>query len=288
MSAHSESLHTESIDDDAESASAEEQSEYEFKISNQDSLILFGVAVGGGVLGVLLTLLLLALINGGTLNFSQVERIAALEAAHEALSGNVEANTQNIDTVANRTTADISALLGTAEQQGGDIDTLTEAVDAMSSTSEDLDILVSALSGALDQIEAPDSESADSEPAAADGAETAVAAAGEPVVESAVSVPVGDVEVILFVDENGNGTMDPGESNQPGITVSLLNADESVVATLESTDSGLVFENLEPGDYQLVLEDNGGYAALDGLDTSFSVPADAETGQILYEPLPVE
>lgn len=278
MSVHSESIHS---NGESHVESVEEESAgYKFDISNQDSLVLFGVAVGGAVLGALLTLLLLALINGGTLNFSQMERIAALEASYEALSGNVDANTQNIETVATRMTEGISSLLGTAEQQGGAIDTLGEAIDAMSSTRSDMDILLNALSGAVAEIGGATTEAAEA-PAEAAGA-------SEPVTEAAVSVPVGDVEVLLFADENGNGTMDPGEANQAGITISLLNADDEVAATLESTDSGLVFEDLEPGEYQLVLEDNGGYATLSELDVLFSVPADAETGQIVYVPLSVE
>ena len=48
----------------------QEAPELEYKAASQDSLSMFFAAVGGAVLGMLATLLILALINGGKLDFS--------------------------------------------------------------------------------------------------------------------------------------------------------------------------------------------------------------------------
>jgi hypothetical protein len=54
--------------------------ELEYKAASQDSLSMFFAAIGGAVLGMLATLLVLAIINGGTLNFTHPERLAVMEA----------------------------------------------------------------------------------------------------------------------------------------------------------------------------------------------------------------
>ena len=60
-----------------------EAPELEYKTASQDSLSMFFAAIGGAVLGTLGTLLILALVNGGTLNFTRPERMAVLEVIGE-------------------------------------------------------------------------------------------------------------------------------------------------------------------------------------------------------------
>ena len=64
MSVHSESL--EMTTPDAANQEAESAPELEYKSVRNDSLSMFGAAIGGAILGMLLTLLVLAMINGGT------------------------------------------------------------------------------------------------------------------------------------------------------------------------------------------------------------------------------
>ena len=74
--------------------------ELEYKAASQDSLSMFFAAIGGAVLGMLATLLVLAVINGGTLNFTHPERLAVMEANLARVNENVGAVSQNVDAVA--------------------------------------------------------------------------------------------------------------------------------------------------------------------------------------------
>ena len=79
--------------------------ELEYKSASQDSLSMFFAAIGGAVLGMLATLLVLALINGGTLNFIHPERLAVLESNLTRVNENVGAVSTNVDNVAQQVTA---------------------------------------------------------------------------------------------------------------------------------------------------------------------------------------
>ena len=75
------SVHQESLDMAKPMERAQDPPELEYNTYRHDSLSMFGAAIGGAVLGMLLTLLILAIINGGTLSFSGGERLAVMEAS---------------------------------------------------------------------------------------------------------------------------------------------------------------------------------------------------------------
>jgi hypothetical protein len=60
---------------------SEQPPDLEYNAVRNESLTMFGAAIGGAILGMLLTLLVLAVINGGTLSFSGGERLDVLEAS---------------------------------------------------------------------------------------------------------------------------------------------------------------------------------------------------------------
>lgn len=129
--------------------------ELEYRAVTQDSLTMFLAAIGGAILGMLLTLLVLALINGGTLSYAG-DRIKQLEAHLQQVDENVGAVSANINIVSEQAAAIQqqlgaveSALRNEIETQGGDLATLNESVATLNQTREQFDIFVTALTGAL-------------------------------------------------------------------------------------------------------------------------------------------
>lgn len=142
--------------------------ELEYRTVSQDSLTMFLAAIGGAILGMLLTLLVLALINGGTLSYAG-DRIKQLEAHLQQVDENVGAVSANINIVSEQAAAIQqqlgaveSALRNEIETQGGDLAALNESVTTLNHTRQQFDIFVGALTGALTEmgaIEAPLTES---------------------------------------------------------------------------------------------------------------------------------
>ncbi len=93
------SVHNESLDMARPVERAQEPPELEYNAVRNDSLTMFGAAIGGAILGMLLTLLILAVINGGTLSFSGGERLDVLEASVTRIDENVGAVSYNVDVV---------------------------------------------------------------------------------------------------------------------------------------------------------------------------------------------
>ncbi|MEZ4868797.1 MAG: SdrD B-like domain-containing protein [Caldilineaceae bacterium] len=80
----------------------------------------------------------------------------------------------------------------------------------------------------------------------------------------------------VWLDANGNGLQDLGETGVPGITVALYRADGTLVATaLTDADGNYQFNYLPPGDYYLLFTPPNGY-----LFTS-SNQGEAGTGDLL-------
>jgi hypothetical protein len=137
--------------------------ELEYRAVNQDSLSMFLAAIGGAVLGMLLTLLVLALINGGTLTYAG-ERIQQLESHIQQVDENLGAVSANIDIVSNQAAA-IAQQLGAVESamrnemaaQGNDLTVLNESVTTLNATRQQFDIFVGALTGALSEMGALES-----------------------------------------------------------------------------------------------------------------------------------
>ena len=258
-----------------------------------DSLAMFGAAIGGAVLGMLLTLLVLALINGGTLNFAGgVERMDGIEANLARVNENVGAVSTNVDIVAAQSAAvqgnlnEVEAVL-TAEMaaQGEEIVAINTAIGMLDQTRAQFDIFVGAMADALVSMEEAVSETADNAVAFAE--ETSATASVElpvPMVANSADVPAQNVVVIVFADANGDGALDADETSLMGATVSLLNAEGEPVTTVTSTDAGAQFEALEAGEYQLVVEDALGYELLSLPSAMVSIGEGDAEGFVVYIP----
>ena len=305
MSVHQESLDlTRPLDSSLQDSSAqtsnpaiagtkEKNLEAEDGSLRTDSLAMFGAAIGGAILGMLLTLLVLALINGGTLSFaSSVEQMEAMEANLQRVNENVGAVSTNVDIVAQQSAAiqgnldEVEAAL-TAEiaTQGDEIVAINAAIGLLDQTRAQFDIFVGAMADALVSMEAAVGEAADN---ATEFAEVTSATAAQelpvPMVANSADVPAQNVVVVVFADANGDGVLDGGETSLMGATVSLLDANGEPVATVTGADTGAQFEALEAGDYQLVVDDALGYELLSLPSALVTITGDDAEGYIVYIP----
>jgi hypothetical protein len=74
---------------------------------------------------------------------------------------------------------------------------------------------------------------------------------------NALSFAVGDY---AWIDANGNGQQDAGETPVPGMTVALVGADGQTVATMPTDENGYyLFDLVPPGTYQVVFTLPNGY-----------------------------
>jgi len=261
--------------------------ELEYKAASQDSLSMFFAAIGGAVLGMLATLLVLAIINGGTLNFTHPERLAVMEANLARVNENVGAVSQNVDTVASQVTdvrdqlavarSQVDNTLVQIETQSGAIDSLETAVAALAVTGDKFDTFVGALDQALVSM-----RKLDGAPAAPAAAPAAIAT--KPLLVSDPAVTADAVAVLFFVDANGNAVMDDAEVNLTGVVLNVTDAAGKQVGEFTSSDAGVLVENLDAGSYTFALADPAGHATLNE-EIAVTVPADAAEGQILYVPM---
>jgi hypothetical protein len=152
------SVHNESLEIARPVERTEEPPELEYTTVRNDSLAMFGAAIGGAVLGMLLTLLVLAVINGGTLSFSGGERLLVLEASVARIDENVGAVNYNVEVVAEQA-RNIQSQLATAENNlraalassDQDISELEEAVTALDLASNQFTTFLTALESALSE-----------------------------------------------------------------------------------------------------------------------------------------
>ncbi len=152
------SVHQESLEITRPVERAQEPPSLEYNAVRNDSLTMFGAAIGGAILGMLLTLLVLAVINGGTLSFSGGERLDILEASVARIDENVGAVSYNVDMVAQQAQT-LQAQLATVEGTLGDdidavngnIEELRGAVDTLNRSTSQFTVFLSALDEALSQ-----------------------------------------------------------------------------------------------------------------------------------------
>lgn len=164
------SVQHESVGMGKASERSEAAPELEYRAVSQDSLSMFLAAIGGAVLGMLLTLLILALINGGTLSYAGA-RLEGMETHLQQVDENVGAVSANIDIVSAQAAA-IQQQLGAVESslrteietQGSNLTTLNESVVTLNQTRQQFDIFVGALAGALNEMGALDPATAGGEP----------------------------------------------------------------------------------------------------------------------------
>ena len=157
------SLHNESLD----YHKSDEAPGLEYRSVSHDSLSMFLAAVGGAILGVLLTLLILAIINNGTLNFTGNPRIQAIEQTVDRVNENVGTLSGNLDVVAaelasirsGMVSADetLQAVVASQQTQNADVsEQLSEvgtAIETLDDTRARFDAFVAALTTALNEMQ---------------------------------------------------------------------------------------------------------------------------------------
>jgi uncharacterized protein YoxC len=159
MSVHQESLDMRPVE------RVQDPPSVEYNAVRNDSLTMFGAAIGGAILGMLLTLLVLAVINGGTLSFSGGARLDALEASVARINENVGAVSYNVDMVSQQTQA-LQTQMATLQGQmntnmttvNANMDAMQKSVDTLNQTSAQFTTFLETLRSALK--EAADATSA--------------------------------------------------------------------------------------------------------------------------------
>jgi hypothetical protein len=160
------SVHQESLEITRPVERTQEPPSLEYNAVRNDSLTMFGAAIGGAVLGMLLTLLVLAVINGGTLSFSGGQRLDELEARFVRIDENVGAVSYNVDMVAQQAQTlqsqlvtlegalgdDIASANGNIEELRGAVDTLNRSTSQFTVFLAALDEALSQATSALDEV----------------------------------------------------------------------------------------------------------------------------------------
>lgn len=288
------SVHQESLEISKPAERIEEAPELEYRAVSHDSLSMFLAAIGGAILGMLLTLLILALINGGTLSFSGGERLTVFEATLDRVNANVGAVSANVDLVSQQAQA-VSDQLASAElalrnelaNQDANIATLGEAVSQLDRTRQQFDLFMGALGQVMTDMQNIDAATAPVEASPAEAAPVEAAPAAEavalaaPVAMISADVPVDALSVVLFVDANANGALDEGEATVEGVSVALFDGEGNVVASELSTEDGVLFTDLSSGVYQISVETAPGYTLLSGSEAEVTVAEgdEAEIGR---------
>jgi conjugal transfer/entry exclusion protein len=156
------SVHQKSLDISNSMEHKEAAPELEYRAVSHDSLSMFLAAIGGAVLGMLLTLLVLAIINGGTLSFTGGERLTVFEEKLARVDKNVDSVSHNVDTVSEQANV-IQNQLGIVEnalraemgKQNANIGNLDKAVETLDTTRQQFNTLITALSSAMQEMNVP-------------------------------------------------------------------------------------------------------------------------------------
>ncbi len=148
--------------------------ELEFSMPEvEESLTAYLSAIGGAIIGLLLTLLVLAIWNGGTLNFTNISRVNAIQAGLTDVAGDLETMNTNVDALGGRlivleqesgalaalqqSLADLDASLTdldrTLSDQGIQLTELDGAVNDLQVTRRNFDLFTAALTDALEQMQ---------------------------------------------------------------------------------------------------------------------------------------
>ena len=160
--------------------------ELEFSMPEvEESLTAYLSAIGGAVIGLLLTLLVLAIWNGGTLNFTNTSKVNAIEAGLTDVAQDVEAVNGNLLNLGERLVVleqeagavaelqrsfaaldtSLSVLDQSLSDQGIHVAELDAAVADLEATRRNFELFTSALSQALAQMESGSTSTQTSRPA---------------------------------------------------------------------------------------------------------------------------
>lgn len=294
----------------------------EYNNPSRDSLAMLGAAIGGALLGVFLTLLVLAIVNRGTIRFNTTGQIRAMQETIVAVDQNVGALSANLDTVVARleglqgqadvipglqteinaakteigaALSEIGAAQETLKAQQSQLGEMNDSIAVLDVGRQKFDVFTGALAGALSQMSALDgpAEAAAVEVAAVEVAPVDVAPVEAAAVEVAPIAPVlptvtvaasadvaGDaVQVVYFADANGNGIKEGEEASVVGMSLNLVDAEGSIVASVETDESGAaLFVGLAAGSYSLTTAEGDAIASL-------TVAEGAAQGQIVTVPV---
>ena len=95
-------------------------------------------------------------------------------------------------------------------------------------------------------------------------------------------LPFGSIGDFVWNDTDGDGVQDAGEEGINGVTVNLLDAGGSVIATVTTTNHPTtgepgyyIFENLQPGDYEVEFVTPTGFTFSPSNQTTDSLDSDA-------------
>ena len=148
--------------------------ELEFSMPEvEESLTAYLSAIGGAIIGLLLTLLVLAIWNGGTLNFTNISRVNAIDAGLTDVAADLETVNANVDALGGRlilleqesgavaalqkSLAELDASLANLDRslsdQGIQLSQLDTAVEDLEVTRRNFDLFTAALTDALAQME---------------------------------------------------------------------------------------------------------------------------------------
>ncbi len=148
--------------------------ELEFSMPEaEESLTAYLSAIGGAVIGLLLTLLVLAIWNGGTLNFTNTAKVNALEAGLTRVGADLDTVNTSVETLGERLVvleqeagavaalqnsletldSSLAALDQSLSDQGIRIDELDTAVAELHVTRRNFDLFTAALTQALAEME---------------------------------------------------------------------------------------------------------------------------------------
>lgn len=269
-----------------ESHHTQQPPELEFNMSeSEESLTAYLSAIGGAVIGLLLTLLVLAIWNGGTLNFTNTSKVDTLDATMTRVDENMAAMSTDLETLGERlaalegeagalaqlrdslTTFDssLAALDQSLSDQGIHITELDLAVAELQVTRRNFDTFTSALIQVLAEMET-----------------NQTGAAPVPMIVTSADVAPDTVLVYLFVDANANSVMDGNEIEVAGTTIALTGPEGESVVAETSEDSGARFEELVSGEYTVSVEDALGYELVSASAVAVTINTEAEAGQIVY------
>ena len=269
-----------------ESHHTQQPPELEFNMSeSEESLTAYLSAIGGAVIGLLLTLLVLAIWNGGTLNFTNTSKVDALDANMTRVDENMAAMSTDLETLGERlaalegeagalaqlrdslTTFDssLAALDQSLSDQGIHITELDLAVAELQVTRRNFDTFTSALIQVLAEMET-----------------NQTGAAPIPMIVTSADVAADTVLVYLFVDANANSVMDGNEIEIAGTTIALTGPEGESVVAETSEDRGARFEELVSGEYTVSVEDALGYELVSASAVAVTINTEAEAGQIVY------
>ncbi len=120
--------------------------ELEFSMPEvEESLTAYLSAIGGAIIGLLLTLLVLAIWNGGTLNFTNISRVNALDAGLTDVAADLETVNANVDALGER--------LILLEQESGAVAALQNSLSELDTSLADLDRTLSEQGIQLSQLD---------------------------------------------------------------------------------------------------------------------------------------